>query len=204
MEKESKDINEIIEQNLSFKEKKENDKKIIKLGRRRLRENVFKLIFGLEFEKLETSLEKQHILQNLDDKVEIFAEIEEIYSKEDIDYLKNFLKIYIENYDEVNQIVETNLKETWNINRISKISKSLIKLAIVEISKFETPYKIVINEVIELSKLYQEEKETKFVNGILASYVSINKEVEEKKKTDSKDELEKLDEIIKEAEEKGK
>ena len=63
------------------------------------------------------------------------------------------------------------MKEEWKLNRISKMDLSVLKLAIYEIKFSEVPYKVSINEAVELAKKYGEDKSKKFVNGILASIV---------------------------------
>ena len=69
------------------------------------------------------------------------------------------------------QLIEKNLKADWKLDRISKIDLSLLKLAIYEIKYKKIPYKVAINECLELSKKYGEESSKNFVNGILASVV---------------------------------
>ena len=71
------------------------------------------------------------------------------------------------------------MKANWSLNRISKINLSLIKLAIYEMLYKELPYKVAINEVVELAKKYADETAPVFINGILASVVkekNLNKE----------------------------
>ena len=68
-------------------------------------------------------------------------------------------------------MIEKNLKEKWTIERISKIDIAILKLAIYEILYSEVPYKVAINEAIELAKKYGDESSKKFINGILASIV---------------------------------
>ena len=68
-------------------------------------------------------------------------------------------------------VVYLNLKSNWKIERISKIDLSLLELAIYEIKYKEVPYKVAINEAVELAKKYGEENSKTFVNGILASIV---------------------------------
>lgn len=48
---------------------------------------------------------------------------------------------------------------------------TILKLAIYEIKYTDVPYKVSINEAVELAKKYGEDKSKKFVNGILASVV---------------------------------
>ena len=57
------------------------------------------------------------------------------------------------------------------MERVSKIDITILKLAIYEIKFKEIPYKIAINEAVELAKKYGEEVSKNFVNGILASIV---------------------------------
>ena len=67
--------------------------------------------------------------------------------------------------------ISKNLKDNWSIDRISKIDKSLLMLAIYEIQYKEIPFKVVINEVVELAKKYGEETSASFINGVLAKVV---------------------------------
>ena len=76
-----------------------------------------------------------------------------------------------ENREEINALIEANLKENWSLSRVSKINLSLIKIAIYEMLYTDLPYKVAINEVVELAKKYSDESAPVFVNGILASVV---------------------------------
>lgn len=59
------------------------------------------------------------------------------------------------------------LSKGWKLSRISKVALSILRLAAYEILFTETPGKVVINEALELSKIYDEPKSTGFINGIL-------------------------------------
>lgn len=63
------------------------------------------------------------------------------------------------------------MKEKWTIDRIAKVNLSLIKIAIYEMVYVKLPYKVAINEVVELAKRYSDEQAQSFINGILASIV---------------------------------
>ena len=67
--------------------------------------------------------------------------------------------------------ISDNLKKDWKIERISKVDLVLLKLAIYEMLYTDTPYKVAINEVIEIAKRYGEDNSPNFINGILASIV---------------------------------
>ena len=60
------------------------------------------------------------------------------------------------------------------MQRISKINIALLKLSIYEILYADVPYKVAINEVIELAKKYGEDNSAPFINGVLANVVKEN------------------------------
>ena len=147
--------------NLKRVENMTNEEKEKGLSRRRLREEAFKILFSMQFIKVD------------EQKVEIYCDINGIGNKEDIAYLVNIVDIYNENNKYLESIIEENKKDTWDYSRLDKIAITLIKLAIIEIEYLEIPFKISINECINICKKYNEEKNTKFINGILANYVKI-------------------------------
>ena len=147
--------------NLKKVEEMTEEEKKKGLSRRRLREEAFKILFSMQFIKVN------------EEKVEIYCDINGIGNKEDIAYLVNSVDIYNENNKYLESIIEENKKDTWDYSRLDKIAITLIKLAIIEIEYLEIPFKISINECINICKKYNEEKNTKFINGILANYVKI-------------------------------
>ena len=142
--------------NLKRVENMTDEEKEKGLSRRRLREEAFKILFSMQFIKVD------------EEKVEIYCDINGIGNKEDIAYLVNIVNIYNENNKYLESIIQENKKDTWDYSRIDKVAITLIKLAIIEIA-----FKISINECINICKKYNEEKNTKFINGILANYVRI-------------------------------
>lgn len=131
------------------------------MQRSAMRELAFKMVYGLEMQKEEGNFEQ----------VDIFVETNEIKDKRTIEYLKNIQKGLWENREEINALIEANLKENWSLSRVSKINLSLIKIAIYEMLYVDLPYKVAINEVVELAKKYSDESAPVFINGILASVV---------------------------------
>ena len=147
--------------NLKKVEEMTEEEKAKGLSRRRLREEAFKILFSMQFIKVN------------EEKVEIYCDINGIGNREDIAYLVNIVNIHNEKNEYLEKIIEENKKETWDYSRIDKIAIALIKLSIIEIEFLEIPFKISINECINICKKYNEEKNTKFINGILANYVKI-------------------------------
>lgn len=130
------------------------------MNRSAIRENTFKLIYSNEIQK-----------EIDEEQIEIFIEANSIEGEEQINYIKNSFYGIQKNIEEIKELIQKNLKEKWTIQRISKIDVSILKLAIYEILYSEVPYKVAINEAIELAKKYGDDNSKKFINGILASIV---------------------------------
>ena len=130
------------------------------MQRSAMRELAFKLVYEIEVQK-----------ESEEEQFEIFIENNEITKESVIDYLKDIKEGIKANIDEINSLITNNLKDNWSLNRISKINLSLIKLAIYEMVYKGLPYKVAINEVVELAKKYADESAPVFINGILASVV---------------------------------
>ena len=130
------------------------------MQRSAMRELAFKLVYEIEVQK-----------ESEEDQLDIFIENNDILDEKVIDYLKDIKDGIKNNSEEINQLITTNLKDNCSLNRISKINLSLIKLAIYEMIYKALPYKVAINEVVELAKKYADESAPVFINGILASIV---------------------------------
>lgn len=110
-----------------------------------------------------------------EENLEIFFETNEIKEETVKEYLRDILFGVSKNEEKINELISKNLKEKWTLDRISKINVSLLKLAIYEMLYNKLPYKVAINEVIELAKVYSDEQAKSFINGILASIVKDEK-----------------------------
>ena len=130
------------------------------MNRSAAREETFKLLYSLEIQK-----------ENLKEQTEIYLENAEILDGNTMNYIKDIVYGIGNNIKEIECKIAENLKKDWKIERISKINLVLLKLAIYEILYTETPFKVVINEVVELAKKYGDDTSPNFVNGILASIV---------------------------------
>ena len=131
------------------------------MNRTEMRENAFKLIYSLEIQKVE----------NVQDQIDLYFESNNITDEEAKKYITNAVNGIEEHQEEILKDIETNLKEEWKLSRISKMDLTILKLAIYEIKFTDVPYKVSINEAVELAKKYGEDKSKNFVNGILASVV---------------------------------
>lgn len=134
------------------------------MQRSAMRELAFKLVYEIEVQK-----------ESEEEQLDIFLENNDIVDEKVVEYLKDIKEGIKTNADEINRLITSNLKDNWSLNRISKINLSLIKLAIYEMVYKELPYKVAINEVVELAKKYADESAPVFINGILASVVKEKK-----------------------------
>lgn len=130
------------------------------MSRKLSREHAFRLIF-------QTLIQREDKL----DQKDLYIENSEIENEETIEYIEETFKGVLEHDEEITELIKTNIKKDWTIQRISKIDLSILKLAIYELKYTELPYKVVINEAVELAKDYGDDASQSFVNGILASIV---------------------------------
>jgi transcription termination factor NusB len=93
--------------------------------------------------------------ENTQEQIDLFIEANNIENEIAIDYLNDIVKGLNEKNEEIENLITKNLKQNWSINRVSKINISLIKIAIYEMLYKNVPYKVAINEVVELAKNMQ-------------------------------------------------
>lgn len=130
------------------------------MKRTKLRELTFKLIYS---ETIQKQLEEEEVAN--------FFEENEIQTSEEKAYVQEIWNGIHEKETDIFEAIKRNLKEAWSIERIAKIDLAILKLAIYEMVYSKTPYKVVINEAVELAKKYGDDNAKVFVNGILASIV---------------------------------
>lgn len=133
------------------------------MKRTEAREQSFKLLYSLEVQK-----------EYKDELINLYIEQNEIQDELAIEYIRNVLKGVIDNKEEIKKIIEKYLKAEWSLERISIVNLAILEIAIYELNYEDTPYKVVINEAVELAKKYGEDSSKAFVNGILASIVKEN------------------------------
>lgn len=131
-----------------------------KLSRSQARCEAFKIIFELN--------------QHMDDVDFLFDNLmnEVPESISSMPYIKNTVLGVMDRYDELSENIRENLAEGWRLERISKVAKAVMLLAIYEIKYADdVPEKVAINEAIELAKKFDEPDSSAFVNGILARVI---------------------------------
>jgi N utilization substance protein B len=104
------------------------------------------------------------------------AEVSEISALSEKEEVKIFsikiLQTYQKNKSEVDKIIRQ-YSEGWNIDRLHKIDRNILRIAITEISHFDDiPAAVAVDEAIELAKKYSSDESPKFINGLLGQYLS--------------------------------
>lgn len=124
-------------------------------SRHELREAVFKILFQVE----NTELDYKELLE---------LEQEEISSSE---YVNTTLGEIMNRLEEIDEVISSSLKD-WKLERLSKMDRQILRISAYEILYSDIPYKVSINEAVELSKKYSEKDESyKFINGVLKGIV---------------------------------
>ena len=133
------------------------------MNRSKLREETFKLLYSLEFCK-----------DDIEYIINSYIEENSIAEIQDIDYMKNTINGILKEKENISKLISDNLAEKWTKERISKIDLVILKLAIYELKNTDIPFKVAINEAVELAKTYGDDNSKVFVNGVLASIVKTN------------------------------
>ena len=154
------------------------------------REYMMKFIYQVEVNKEE--------LVNLNEKVETFlnnnleyiknryeelklqfsdnpdVELDEVDLSQfvNLKYSKEVARSFRDNKEYIDYLINKHANN-WTINRMAKVDLAILRLAICEMLYIEeVPTKVAINEAVELSKLYCDNKSPKFINGVLGSIAS--------------------------------
>ncbi len=130
------------------------------MSRREIRENVFKLLFRVEFHDND---EMQEQFDMIEDELGNISEA-------DMNYIKDKFSKIVENIDTID--AEINEKSHgWKTSRMGKVDLSIIRLAVYEIRyEDDIPVKVSINEAVELAKKFGTDESASFVNGVLAKF----------------------------------
>jgi len=127
------------------------------MNRKLSRDKTMELLFGM-------TLSKDTIEEALEGFVDNYeGDIKEL----DLTYIKQAL-IGIENNKEaIDKIIEENL-HNWKLERISKVNLSILRLSTYELLyDQEIPRGVAINEALEITRRYSDEKSVGFINGVL-------------------------------------
>ena len=127
------------------------------MKRQKSREKAMELLFSMELSK-----------NSYDETIETFIEDYEMDLKTiDVEYIKNVVKVVTDNLEDIDSRI-VNALVNWKLDRVSKVNLTILRLAVGEMLFVDdVPGSVAINEAVELTKKYSDEKSTSFVNGVL-------------------------------------
>ena len=130
------------------------------MSRRELREQIFKLLFRVEFNNLEDMPEQERL----------FFEDEDAARDEDAGYISDKYHKIQHKLPEIDRQLNERT-EGWDTTRMSKVDLTILRLAVYEINYDDSvPTGVAINEAVELAKKFGQDASSGFVNGILAKF----------------------------------
>ncbi|WP_313964972.1 transcription antitermination factor NusB [uncultured Streptococcus sp.] len=132
-------------------------------SRRDLRERAFQALMSLEYEGDVVEASRfafTHDKEETDQEVEIPA------------FLLNLVSGVRQSKDELDQQIAQHLKTGWTVERLTLVEKNILRLGVFEMTSFDTPQLVAVNEAIELAKTFSDEKSARFVNGVLSQFVT--------------------------------
>ncbi|MBR4832052.1 MAG: transcription antitermination factor NusB [Butyrivibrio sp.] len=131
------------------------------MNRSLLREQVFKLLFRVEFNSMEDMSEQEELFTTTGD---------EDFSTADADYIRDKYEKIAEKLSEIDDAINDKTKG-WDTARMAKVDLTIIRLAVYEIKYDESvPTGVAINEAVELAKKFGQDGSPAFVNGVLARF----------------------------------
>lgn len=143
------------------------------MSRKVAREIAFKLVFAGNFQE-----EKINVDEMTETLVKELNKASEV-NKEDLEYIKSISKGVSEKVSELDEAISKHLKG-WKMERICKTDLAILRLAIYEILyRDDIPYKVSVNEAVELAKSFGEDSSPAFINGVLAGIIKNMEETNE-------------------------
>lgn len=131
------------------------------MGRRGLRENIFKLLFMSEF----------HQPEELEDQVGIYLGEMESLEEQDSDYMRKKYASVREHAPEIDSLLNE-ISRGWKTSRMSRVDLNILRLAVYEIRyDDDVPEKVAANEAVEIAKKYGGEESASFINGLLGKAI---------------------------------
>ena len=135
------------------------------MKRSELREHIFRMIFGYEFNSdAEMPEQMQLYFEQLDEEDGLPTEAE-------VTYIRDKALNVILKTEEIDEMLNANTKG-WKTGRMNKVDLSILRLAVYELKwDDEIPACVAIDQAVELAKKYSGDEGPSFINGVLAKLV---------------------------------
>ncbi|MBQ7066280.1 MAG: transcription antitermination factor NusB [Lachnospiraceae bacterium] len=131
------------------------------MSRREIREQVFKILFRIEFNKKE----------EMDDQLNwFFQDDEQPVSEKEQEEIKSKYEKIVEKLETIDGMLDEKA-DKWSVKRMGKVELTLLRLAVYEMEFDEDiPTSVAINEAVELAKKFGQDESPAFINGVLAKF----------------------------------
>ena len=124
------------------------------MKRHEAREKALQVLFQLDSTELPIEEAIEHVLEEQKSSA----------------FLEQLVRGTIEHKEAIDAILEGKL-ENWTLSRLPKIERTVLRLSVYELLYMQdTPQKVVLNEAVELCKVFSDDKSSKFVNGVLSKF----------------------------------
>lgn len=141
------------------------------LTRREIREKALQALFQLSSNE---DLSQEEAIHSA-----LLSEVEEEEEIEVPVYLKTLVTGVIEHQDTLDETIKSHLKN-WSLKRLAKTDLLILRIGAYELLfQKDVPEQVAMNEAIEITKRFSDEKSSKFVNGVLANIAKESEHKEE-------------------------
>jgi N utilization substance protein B len=129
-------------------------------NRRRQRRFAFQVIYSLNFSR---ALSKEDLIRSFDN----FWDEEEFDMERETSYAWTLVEGVFDNHGSIDEVI-TRHSQHWKLNRIAKVELTILRLSLFEMLHCpDIPFKVAMNEAIELAKDFGDDNSRTFVNGVL-------------------------------------
>ena len=118
-----------------------------------LREIIMKVLYQVFI------LEESDVSFDIDSLIKEQQEVEN-------EFVTTSINGILDNRKDIFDLANKYLK-SWPMDRLNKVDQAIVALGVYELKYTETPPIVAINEAVELSKKYSDEKVTKMINAVL-------------------------------------
>jgi N utilization substance protein B len=126
------------------------------MKRRKARELALQTLFQIDLSEANPTDSLQHVLEEANEKEDSF--------------LSSIVTNFVEHKEEIDKTLASNI-ESWTIDRLGNVDRNILRIALVEINYLEdAPKSVVINEAIEIAKIYGDDDSSKFINAVLSKF----------------------------------
>ncbi|PLR84489.1 transcription antitermination factor NusB [Bacillus sp. V33-4] len=123
------------------------------MKRRTAREKALQALFQIDVSQAEPDSAIEHVLEEAPGD----------------EYLTRLVSGVVEHKEELDGMIKVHL-EKWTLERLATVDRNLLRMAAFELAycKEEVPQNVVLDEAIEIAKLYGDEQSSRFINGVLS------------------------------------